>query len=115
VEYGPGLVDRIRAVAPAGVDAALGAGIDGLRAAVEVTADRERVVAMVHGDEHAALGLRNWTGVRSAVRLAEMAGHYAAGRLVPHIRASYPLERAADAHHDVGSGHGRGKVVLMLA
>lgn len=114
VEYGPGLVERIRAVAPSGVDAALGFGIDGMRAAVEVTGDIDRVVTMVHGPEHAALGLRDWTGVRSAARLAEMVAHWVAGELRPHVRAVYPLGDAAAAHRDLGSGHGRGKVVLVL-
>ena len=112
VEYGDGLVERIRAAAPGGVDAALGAGLDGLRAAVAVTADRDRVVSMVFSGEHAALGLRDWVGVRSAARLAEMVALHGAGALAVHLRAVHPLDAAADAHRDVESGHGRGKVVL---
>lgn len=29
-------------------------------------------------------------------------------------RAAFPLDRAADAHREVATGHGRGKVVLTL-
>jgi NADPH:quinone reductase-like Zn-dependent oxidoreductase len=114
VQYGDGLVERIRAVAPGGVDAALGAGLDGLRAAVAVAVDRDRVVPMVFSDEHAALGLRDWTGVRSAARLAEMVALHEGGALAVHLRAVLPLDRAADAHSDVEGGHGRGKVVLAI-
>src|SRR5690606_7315202 len=114
VTYGPGLVDRIRAVAPDGVDAALGWEVDGLRAALEVTTDADRVVSMVFSDEVAQLGLREWTGERSAARLTEMLAHHSAGELAVHIRRAYPLDRAAEAHRDVGSGHGRGKVVIVV-
>lgn len=49
---------------------------------------------------------------RSAARLAGLVDLSAAGRLRIQIRDSYPLERAVDAHRDVGTGHGQGKVVL---
>jgi len=39
VAYGRGLADWLRAVAPDGIDAALGSEVDGLRAALEVTRD----------------------------------------------------------------------------
>ena len=32
-----------------------------------------------------------------------------------HVRATYPLDRAADAHRDVETGHGRGTVVVTVA
>ncbi len=115
VSYGEGLVDRIRAIAPDGVDAALdAAGPDALRASVEVTKDRDRVVTMVSFDAAKELGLRDWGGARSAARLAELVDLYEQGKLRIHIRRTYPLDRAADAHRDV-SGHGRGKVVITVA
>jgi len=36
------------------------------------------------------------------------------GALAVTIRAHYPLDRAADAHRDVGGGHGWGKVVIHV-
>jgi NADPH:quinone reductase-like Zn-dependent oxidoreductase len=36
------------------------------------------------------------------------------GRLKPHVEAVYPLERAAEAHERLESGHVRGKLVLSL-
>nr|WP_232328346.1 NADP-dependent oxidoreductase [Kibdelosporangium sp. MJ126-NF4] len=112
--YGEGLVDRIREVAPDGVDAALGSGVDGLRASIAVTKDKDRVVTMIFDEEIAALGIRDWVGVRTAEGLAEMLGFHTEGRCDVHIRAAYPLDQAADAQRDVGSGHGRGKVVITV-
>jgi NADPH:quinone reductase-like Zn-dependent oxidoreductase len=112
--YGDGLVDRIREIAPGGVDAALGSGVDGLRAALAVTKDKDRVVTMLFDDEIAALGIRDWAGVRTAAGLSEMLGFHTEGRCEVHIRAVYPLTKAADAQRDVGSGHGRGKVVITV-
>ena len=36
------------------------------------------------------------------------------GRLRPHIEATYPLERAAEAHERLEQGHVRGKLVLTI-
>ncbi|MEE1929395.1 NADP-dependent oxidoreductase [Streptomyces sp. TRM 70351] len=116
VTYGEGLVERVRAVAPDGVDAALdAAGPEALRASVELVKDRDRVVTMVATEEAAELGLRDVGGARSAERLAELVELYERGKVTVHLREVYPLERAADAHRDVESGHGRGKVVLSIA
>ncbi|MEV7967689.1 zinc-binding dehydrogenase [Sphaerisporangium sp. NPDC088356] len=38
----------------------------------------------------------------------------ARGELAVHIRRTYPPAQAADAHRDVESGHGRGRVVLTV-
>ncbi|MFE0136943.1 NADP-dependent oxidoreductase [Streptomyces sp. NPDC059037] len=113
VTYGDGLAERVRAIAPGGVDAALdGAGGDALRVSAEVARHPDRVITMVDTDQARRLGLPELTGTRTADRLAEMTLLYAKGRLRVHIRAEYPWERAADAQRDVGTGHGRGKVIL---
>ena len=36
------------------------------------------------------------------------------GKLRPHVEATYPLERAAEAHERIEGGHVRGKLVLTL-
>lgn len=112
--YGEGLVDRIREVAPHGVDAALASGTDGIRASIEVTKDSDRIVSMVFDEDIAALGIHDWTGVRTAAGLNEMVGFHTEGRCDVHLRAIYPLTHAPDAQRDVGHGHGRGKVVITV-
>src|SRR5690606_4704532 len=90
VTYGPGLADRSSGVAPDGVDAAPGWEAAGLQAALEVTGDADRVVSMVSSDEVAALGIREWAGVRSAARLTEVLAFHDAGELQVHLRQAYP-------------------------
>ncbi|ATL26603.1 NADP-dependent oxidoreductase [Streptomyces formicae] len=115
VRYGDGLEERLRALAPDGVDAVLdGAGGAGLAAAAAVAAHRDRVITMVDTEQARALGLPEMTGTRAAWRLAEMVDLYAKGQLRVHIRAQYSLERAAQAQQNVETGHGIGKVVLTV-
>ena len=115
VTYGEGLVDRVRALAPDGVDVSLdAAGADGLRAAVELVDDKNRIGTIVAFDLYQELGVR-WIGSkRSAARLAELAVLAADGDLLVQIRRTYSLAEAADAHREVGRGHGRGKVLLVI-
>ncbi|MFB4317892.1 NADP-dependent oxidoreductase [Actinomadura sp. 21ATH] len=115
VAYGEGLAGRVREAAPGGVDAALdGAGGDALMVSLELVKDRDRIITLVEHERAAELGVRTTPFKRSAARLAEAARHYEEGRLRLHVRNAYPLARAADAHREVATGHGRGKVVLLV-
>lgn len=115
VTYGPGLADRVRAVAPGGVDAALdGAGGEALEVSLELVKDRARILTLVEHAKAAELGIKVTQGTRSAERLARYAALHAEGRLKWHVRRTYPLERAADAHREIETGHGRGKIVLTI-
>src|SRR5690606_22224318 len=101
---------------PNGVDVSLdAAGADALRATVELVADRNRIGTIVAFDIYQELGVR-WLGSeRSAARLSELTRLYRDGKLKIQLRRSYPLERAADAHREVATGHGHGKVVLLMS
>ncbi|MFD5921074.1 NADP-dependent oxidoreductase [Kitasatospora sp. NPDC058201] len=114
VAYGDGLVERVRAVAPQGVDAAFdAAGRGALEASVELVADRDRIGTVVDYPGAGRLGVRGIRGERTAARLAELVGLWEAGALRVEIADTFPLQRAADAHRLVGTGHVRGKVVLV--
>ncbi|MEU2435873.1 NADP-dependent oxidoreductase [Streptomyces rubradiris] len=114
VAYGTGLIDRVRAAAPEGVDAALDtASVEGLRVAAELVKDKERVGTIFAHEAHEELGVRWITSRRSARRLAELAGLVADGELTVHVRKTLPLARAVEAHHELETGHGRGKIVLL--
>jgi NADPH:quinone reductase-like Zn-dependent oxidoreductase len=116
VAYGDGLADRVRALAPDGVDAALdGAGGHALEVSLELVKDPGRVLTLVEHGKAAALGVRTTQGVRTAERLGRYAELYAAGKLKFPVRRTYELDRAADAHREVETGHGSGKVVLLIA
>jgi NADPH:quinone reductase-like Zn-dependent oxidoreductase len=115
VSYGDGLVERVRSLAPNGVDASLdAAGGDALYASVEVVENKDRIGTIAAFDLVEKLGVRALRSQRSATRLAELADLYAKEKLHIHIRKTFPLVQAAEAHREVETGHGRGKVVLMV-
>ncbi|MFF5436368.1 NADP-dependent oxidoreductase [Streptomyces achromogenes] len=114
VAYGAGLIDRVRAAAPEGVDAALDtASVEGLRVAAELVKDKDRVGTVFAHEAYEELGVRWIRSQRSARRLAELAALVADGELTVHIRKALPLARAAEAHRELETGHGRGKIVLL--
>lgn len=113
VAYGEGLLDRVRKLAPGGVDLVLdGAGGDALDVSLSLVPG-ERIVTLVEHEKAESLGVQTTRGVRLASRLAELAGLYARGELDFPVRVAYPLDRASDAHREVEARHGRGKVVLV--
>ncbi|MFI8459288.1 NADP-dependent oxidoreductase [Kitasatospora sp. NPDC085464] len=113
VAYGEGLVERVRAVAPQGVTAAFdAAGRGALEASVELVADRDRIGTVVDFEGAGRLGVRPLRTRRTAARLAELVRLWEAGGLRLEIAEALPLEKAAEAHRLVGTGHVRGKVVL---
>ncbi|MGK4584346.1 NADP-dependent oxidoreductase [Kitasatospora sp. HPMI-4] len=115
IRYGEGVADRIRAVAPDGVDGILDlVGGDDLRAAAVALRDPARLVSTADQATVAELGgafVRRSLGADTLDALAKLVAFDA---LDPHIAATYPLERAAQALADVESGHVRGKLVLDL-
>ncbi|UFU07345.1 NADP-dependent oxidoreductase [Ruania halotolerans] len=114
VRYGDGQVDRIRAVSSR-VDVAFdAAGHENLRTAIELVADRDRIATIVDMALAHELGCRIVRSRRSANRLADLMDRLADGDLGIHIRRTYRLDEVGDAHRDVETGHGRGKIVLEI-
>jgi NADPH:quinone reductase-like Zn-dependent oxidoreductase len=115
VSYGPGLVERVRALAPQGIDAVLdAAGGAAVQASIDLVEDRSRIITIVAVDQREPLGLATIHGQRSAERLGEMVDLWTQGKLQIHVRRIYPLEQAADAHREIETRHGRGKIVLTI-
>ncbi|WP_159887270.1 NADP-dependent oxidoreductase [Paenibacillus puerhi] len=115
VTYEAGLAERVRAIAPDGVDAAFDtAGGEGIRAAVDLVKDRQRVCTFFAYDLIEELGLRVIRGERSAARLAELVELHSRGKLHIQIRETFPLDRVGDAHRAIETRHGRGKIVLTI-
>jgi NADPH:quinone reductase-like Zn-dependent oxidoreductase len=115
VTYGPGLADRVAAVAPQGVDAALDtAGSGSVADLVAIVGDPARV-ATVADFTAAALGVAVVQGgENAAVNLPAAAELGAAGSYTPRVQATYPLDEVADAQALVQGGHVRGKVVVTV-
>lgn len=112
--HGPGLADRVRELAPAGVDGGVDtAGKGSVRDLVELTGDPGKVVTIADFGA-AELGVHVTSGGGGvAARLAQIAGLLAAGRLHVPIAGSYPLERIDEAYAASQGGHVRGKLVLL--
>ncbi|MBF6331232.1 NADP-dependent oxidoreductase [Nocardia transvalensis] len=115
VAYGEGLIERVRQIAPQGVDAVVdGAGGRALRDSIELVENADRIGTLVDHALAEQLGARSIRAQRSASRLAELVRLWERGSLRVHVRATYPLDRAAEAHRDVERGHGRGKVAVVV-
>ncbi|MGY3684422.1 NADP-dependent oxidoreductase [Streptomyces sp. TE33382] len=116
VTYGPGAADRIRAVAPEGVDAAFDlAGGEALTAAAGLVTDRKRLISAGSPEEAAALGGAAVRRSRTAAVLDELARLVVGGALDTQVTATFPLAEAARALRTVESGHARGKTVIEVA
>ena len=115
VVYGGGLVDRVRAVAPDGIDAVFdAAGQGALPDSIELRGGTSRIVTIA---DPAAFGLGvpfSSGAARDADALAEAARQAADGRLRLTVAETYPLEEAPAAHAVMDTGHGRGKIVLLV-
>ena len=116
VRYGDGLVDRVRAVAPDGVDAVLDtAGRGVLPDSIELAGGPERVITIA--DPAAGRYGVRFTGAdptdRAWEALPQLAELAAAGKLAVEIWRTYPLADARKAHEDIEAGHNHGKIVLI--
>lgn len=113
VTYGAGLAERVRSVAPGGVDVCLDCiGGEAVPVSLELVGDRNRVGTIADYSAVEKYGVRRPGGERTAGKLSELVELHAAGRLRLPIHLAVPLARAAEAHAAVETGHVRGKVVI---
>jgi NADPH:quinone reductase-like Zn-dependent oxidoreductase len=116
--YGNGLVERVRGLAPEGVDAALdAAGGGALPALVEVAGDPQHVVTVADYAGAEATGARFSGGlgtVRAVHALKDIGELIETGRFTMPVAQTFPLEQIANAHRLSETGHVRGKLVLLV-
>jgi NADPH:quinone reductase-like Zn-dependent oxidoreductase len=116
VSYGDGLLERVRAAAPDGVDAVLDASGRGeIPLSIELTGNPPRVLTLVAFDA-AGTGIQvhvGGAGGELGAALRELATLAAEGRLTVSISQTYPLTEAAAALAASTTGHGRGKLVIV--
>ena len=113
--YGDGLVERVRALAPDGVDLAFDtAGKGGIPDLIELTGDPARVVTIADFGA-AELGVRVTGGARGprAGRARRGGGAGRGGPLALPVARAFPFAEAAEAHRESEGGHVRGKLVLV--
>ncbi|MFJ6748944.1 MULTISPECIES: NADP-dependent oxidoreductase [unclassified Streptomyces] len=115
VTYGEGLADRVRALAPEGVDVALDFVGDGVvEVSQQLLKDRSRVASIADGEVTAKGGHMVWVRPDSAdlTTLGELAD---AGKLSVPVEATFPLAEAAEAFRRSMQGRTRGKIVLEVS
>jgi len=111
--YGEGLVERVRALEPQGVDGALdAAGKGSVRDLVELTGDPARVVTIADfGAGELGVQVSGGDDQRGR-RLQEAARLAGLGVVRIPVARTYPLEEAVAAYEESRGGHVRGKLVI---
>jgi len=117
VAYGDGLVERVRALAPQGIDAVFDvAGKGALPDAIALRGGTDRIITIA--DPNAGtLGIPFSSSATREQRLAALAiliPEVADGRIKIEATQTYPLEEASRAHEALERGHGRGRIVLTV-
>ena len=115
VAYGPGLADRVRALAPDGVTAATSlVGTETADVALELGVAPEQISTIAAGPEPYR-GTRSTGGVNASPGASErITDAIVAGRLTVPIAATFPIEQIRDAVTLQSGGHVHGKVVVTL-
>lgn len=112
VPSGDGVADRVRALAPEGVDLLADlVGGQALRELAPLAKDPAVIVSAADAETAAELGgagRERFEGVLG--KITEVVQH---GLVDPHVEATFPLARAAEALAAVESGHARGKIVIV--
>ncbi|WP_371618436.1 NADP-dependent oxidoreductase [Streptomyces sp. NBC_00454] len=114
VLYGEGLADRVRALAPEGVDAALDFFGDGVIATLQsLVKERHRVVSIADPQAAAQGAHQLWVRPDTAdlTFLAELADR---GALTVNVEHALPLAEASKAWELSAAGRTRGKIVLTV-
>ena len=116
VTYGDGLLERVRSVAPQGVDAVLDASGRGeIPVSIQLTGTPERVLTLVAFDA-ADTGIQIHTGGGGSDLgdgLREIVGLIEQRRLTVSISRTFPLTEIASALKTSSAGHVTGKIVIL--
>jgi NADPH:quinone reductase-like Zn-dependent oxidoreductase len=118
VTYGEGMVERVRALAPDGVDVALDvAGSGVLPELIDLAGGAQNVVTLADFDGSTEHGVRFSNGFvdgHAFHALAEVGKLIEAGRFWLPVDRTFPLAEIAEAHRFSENGHVRGRLVLVI-
>jgi NADPH:quinone reductase-like Zn-dependent oxidoreductase len=116
IAYGPGLADRLRAVAPKGIDAVIdNAGQETVEVAIELGVDPKRINSVVYFEGAEKYGISTvGGGGKTSEDLHRLAVLVADRTIVLPIAAHFPLAEVSAAYELLESRHLRGKIVLTV-
>ena len=117
VAYGAGLAERVRALAPGGVDLALdvvGSGV--LPELIQLAGGPEHVVTLADfaGAQQYRVRFSRGDDGRALHALASIGELIESGRFALPATRTFPLAEVAEAHHVGENGQLRGKLVLVV-
>jgi NADPH:quinone reductase-like Zn-dependent oxidoreductase len=119
VAYGDGLLDRVRAAAPQGIDAVFdAAGQGGLKESIELRGGTDRIVTIADM-QAGALGVAVSAASSASPEeiragLSKQLQAAADGNLQVRVAETFALSDAGKAQELSESGHAQGKVVVLL-
>ena len=112
VPSGEGVAERVRKIAPEGVDLLVDlVGGQALRELAPLAEEPSRIVSAADADTATELGGAGRERTEGA--LEKITGVVQYGLVDPHVSMTFPLERAAEAIAAVETGHGAGKTVIV--
>jgi NADPH:quinone reductase-like Zn-dependent oxidoreductase len=117
VAYGDGLEQRLREVAPKGLDAMIdlfGQGYVDLAIALGIPKERINTIIDFAAAQKYGVKAEGSAEADDSKTLAELAGLGAWGELLLPIAAIYPLALVHDAYRELGKRKSHGKIVLSL-
>ncbi|MET9795332.1 NADP-dependent oxidoreductase [Nocardiopsis alba] len=113
--YGPGLAERVAALAPEGVDVVLDTAASGsLADLVAIVGGPDRVSTVADHAGARRLGVRVADAENDSGLLARAGELGRRGLYRPRVERAYPMERVGWAHARSESGRVRGKVVVRV-
>ncbi|MFY9737907.1 MAG: NADP-dependent oxidoreductase [Candidatus Cybelea sp.] len=117
VRYGDGLAERLRALAPKGIDAFLdlfGGGYVELALALGVAPERIDTIADFAAAEKHSVKSEGSSAADSRETIAFVANLVAWGEIVMPLAAVYPLAQVKDAYVELARRKAHGKIVLAV-
>lgn len=115
--YGPGLANRLREVAPQGVDAAIdiaGSGI--IPELIDIVGDPRRVLSVADFSAEQYGAKFSHGPPKDPERIfGDVARLCSEGRFRLHVQQAFPLEQTAAAQDISAKGHVTGKLVISVA
>jgi NADPH:quinone reductase-like Zn-dependent oxidoreductase len=116
VSYGEGLAERLRAVAPNGIDAFIDLfGPQYVQLAVDLGIAKDRIETIISRDKAQELGTKaeGSSDASTTDVLSQMADLVASGQIEIPIAATYKLENVRDAFAELEKRHTLGKIALI--